>query len=303
MIKQLLRAIIVCTLMAINLTLLGSIFFVFAAIKICLPKRYEYIIYTIADQLYHLWVDINYWIFKTFLPTRWEVIGDGELDSNTWYMLTANHCSGIDILILQSVFNRTIPHLKFFMKDSLKWIPFAGQACYVLDYPLIKRYSPSEIRKNKRLIAKNKENVRTACRQLKKHPTTVVNFLEGTRNKGNKQEASPYAHLLPPQAGGTAEVLQILDPEIQTLLDVTLCYKKRTTLVDFALGKVPKITVHYKKVPLDASWRGDFYTDRAFRADIAKKLNALWQEKDNILSTWHTKDQRTKILIVKLTSF
>ena len=284
------RASLVSICLIINLAILSSAFFMALVVGTCLPiplvKRTAY---WLSEQLYHLWVDINGAIFHTMLPTIWETTIPSNLDRKQWYALVANHASGIDILVLQCIFNRKIPHLKFFMKDSLKWVPFAGQLCYLSNYPMIKRYSPQQIRKNPSLRHKNIDSVKTACKRLKQHPTTVINFCEGTRFTEEKREKtqSPYTHLLAPQAGGTALVLQHLDTQIEQLIDVTIHYQSGATLVDFIQGKVPKITIQGNLIPVNASWRGDFYTDRQFRRSITQNLQQLWSQKDKALAELH----------------
>ena len=288
------RAITVITLTCINITVLGSIFFILLILKNISPtKKLKHILFLCSEQTYHAWVDINTLIFKTCLPTKWDCDIQNDISNKAWYALVANHCSGVDILILQGAFNRKIPHLKFFMKDSLKWIPFAGQVCYLSNYPLIKRYTPSQIRKNPKLMHENVQSVINSCHNLKKQPTTIINFLEGTRltPEKHKKSKSPYKNLLPPQAGGTAIVLNELQHEIKQVLDVTISYKKGATLVDFITGNIPKISIRYKLIEVDNSWHGDFYKDRGFRASIVTKLKGIWQDKDETLEQLSTETE------------
>jgi hypothetical protein len=44
------------------------------------------------------------------------------------------------------------------------------------------------------------------------HPTTIVNFVEGSRftEEKRQQTRSPYQHLLPPKAAGIAMALNVL---------------------------------------------------------------------------------------------
>jgi len=60
----------------------------------------------------------------------------------------------VDILVLQRVFHRKIPFLKFFIKKELFWFPFLGQAWWALDFPFIKRYSKAKLQKKPHLRAK-----------------------------------------------------------------------------------------------------------------------------------------------------
>ena len=156
---------------------------------------------------------------------------------------------------------------------------------------MIKRYNAAKARKNKDYRTENIRNIEQACQTLKKRPTTIINFVEGRRYNPLKKQApknNPYKHLLAPQAGGTAMVLKQLNTEIQTLLDVTLCYQKGATLVDFICGNVRNIQVHSNIITIDPSWHGDFYEDRIFRRALTEKLQQLWQNKDTLLDRLHT---------------
>ena len=53
----------------------------------------------------------------------------------------SNHQSWVDILVLQKVFNRRIPFLKFFLKQELIWVPLLGLAWWALEFPFMRRHS------------------------------------------------------------------------------------------------------------------------------------------------------------------
>ena len=123
-----------------------------------------------------------------------------------WYLVIANHQTWVDIVILQAVFNRRIPFLKFFIKQELIWFPLLGIAWWAMDMPFMKRFSPSYLAKNPHMKGKDRETTRRACEKFRDTPTSVLNFIEGTRFSENKRvdRKSPYNHLLQPRAGGLA---------------------------------------------------------------------------------------------------
>ena len=59
------------------------------------------------------------------LPS-WDVEGVETLDRSEWYLVLANHQSWVDIAVLQRIFHRKIPFLKFFIKKELLWLPILG---------------------------------------------------------------------------------------------------------------------------------------------------------------------------------
>jgi len=98
--------------------------------------------------------------------TRWDVQGMGTLKRSEWYLVLANHQSWVDILVLQRIFHRKIPFLKFFIKKELFWFPLLGQAWWAMDFPFVKRYTKSYLRKKPHLKGKDLEITRKACEKF-----------------------------------------------------------------------------------------------------------------------------------------
>lgn len=128
------------------------------------------------------------------------------------------------------------------------------------------------------------EATRKACEHFSETPTSVMNFLEGTRFTPAKHKAlkSPYTHLLPPRPGGAAFVLGALGTSLHALLDVTIVYAEgRPSLWDLCIGKVSRVVVDVKQYPIE-SWLlpGDYQGDRSYRARFKERLGELWLAKD-----------------------
>lgn len=185
--------------------------------------------------------------------TRWEVQGIETLERSEWYLVLANHQSWVDILVLQRIFHRKIPFLKFFIKKELLWFPFLGQAWWAMDFPFVKRYTKSYLQKKPHLKGKDLEITRKACRKFKKMPVSIMNFVEGTRftNEKHRRQQSPYSHLLQPKAGGIAFVLGSMGEQIHRVLDVTIVYPDGVTSFWALLcGKIREIKVHVRSLPV-----------------------------------------------------
>ena len=122
------------------------------------------------------WVTINNaWIAAVRPGARWDVQGLEQLDARGWYLVLSNHQSWVDILVLQRVFHRRIPFLKFFLKRELIWVPVIGLAWWALDFPFMSRG------KSRGALRKDLETTRQACEKFKRIPPSVMNFVEGTR--------------------------------------------------------------------------------------------------------------------------
>ncbi|WP_445428347.1 acyltransferase [Alishewanella sp. HL-SH05] len=231
------------------------------------------------------WISVNNFTTALFTRIRWHVQGIEQLSRKEWYLIIANHQSWADILVLQKIFNRKIPFIKFFLKKELLYVPFLGICWWALDFPFMKRYSKSFLQKNPHLQGKDIETTRKACEKFRFKPVSIMNFVEGTRftQAKHQQQQSPFAHLLKPKAGGTAFVLGAMGQQLHKLLDVTIYYPQGIpTFWDYISGKVHAITVKVQVLPITEDLIGD-YNDPAYKAHFQQYINQLWLNKDQQL--------------------
>ena len=240
------------------------------------------------ERLPLYWMRSNSLIQHLTSSTTWNVTGLESLTQDSWYLLIANHQSWADILILQHVFKDKIPMPKFFLKRELLWtLPVASWACWLLGFPFMRRYSKATLAKHPTLKHKDIEATQHACQRFKQTPTTVANFIEGTRFSEKKRalQASPYRHLLRPKATGLGFCLAVLGHQFDKLINVTIIYPPgQASLWHFLAGTLTSITVQINVQPITADWLGDYQHDRAFRAQLQQKINALWQAKDEAMA-------------------
>lgn len=235
------------------------------------------------------WIGINNAIISATSGIRWHISGMESLSQDQWYLVSCNHQSWADILVLQKLSNRRIPFLKFFLKQELIKVPLLGLAWWALDFPFMKRYTKAEIEKDPSLKGKDLETTRQACEKFAYFPTSVMNFFEGTRFTVEKhqQQQSPYRHLLKPKAGGAAFTLNAMSGHLRNLLDVTIIYPPGTSrsLLAFLGGAMRdvEVVVQQRIVPAWAS-EGDYNSDPEFRARFQQWIANIWAEKDALLS-------------------
>jgi 1-acyl-sn-glycerol-3-phosphate acyltransferase len=233
------------------------------------------------------WISTN-WLMMQFAGSfRLQSSGLEGLRRDGWYLVISNHQTWVDILILQAVFNRKTPFLKFFIKQQLIWFPLLGIAWWAMDMPFMKRYSPSYLAKNPHMKGKDLETTRRACEKFRDTPTSVINFVEGTRFSEDKRVArkSPYKHLLQPRAGGLAVALSSMGELFESVVDVTMTYPDiATSFWGMCCGSHVNVIVEVHERPLE-DWlvKGNYETDREFRKHVHSWLGQLWAEKDEIL--------------------
>jgi len=182
------------------------------------------------------------------------------------------------------VLNRRIPFLKFFIKQELIWFPFLGLAWWAMDMPFMKRYSKSYLARHPEDKGKDLDATRKACRKFSHTPTSVINFVEGTRFTEEKKakRGSTYKNLLPPRAGGMALALTSMGEMFDAILDVTIVYPNgAANFWGMMCGEFEHVIIDIVRRPVDEwLYKGDYQNDREFRSRFHQWLTKLWEEKD-----------------------
>jgi 1-acyl-sn-glycerol-3-phosphate acyltransferase len=273
------------TLIALNTAIHATPLLLLAVLKLLVPiTAFRNVISGVLVGIAESWIAVNSWLMATLGRVRIEVEGLQGLKRRGWYLVICNHQSWVDIPVLQQVFNRRIPFLKFFLKSQLIWVPVLGLAWWALDFPFMKRYSKEQLAQRPELRGKDIESTRRACEKYRKLPVSVMNFVEGTRFTETKhdRQGAPFRNLLCPRAGGIAFVLDAMGDMMNAVVDVTVIYPGgRPGIVDLLAGRIREVRVKVHAFPVPASLLGgDYENDAAFRERFQAWLNALWAEKD-----------------------
>jgi 1-acyl-sn-glycerol-3-phosphate acyltransferase len=292
------RGIVASLLLGINTCFWCAALFAVALVKLALPaKPARAATDRLLNAIAHQWIACNSGWMRLTQRTRWDVDGLQALEPGGWYMVGANHQSWADIFVLQHLLNRRIPLLKFVLKQQLIYVPVIGLAWWALDFPFMRRHSQAYLERHPEKRVEDLEATRRACEKFALVPTSVMNFVEGTRFTANKHDAqnSPYRHLLKPKAGALAQALSVLGERFNSYLDITIVYPKGApTFWQFLCGSVPEIVVRARRRPIPPEFRSDEYaSDLEFRKAVEHWLQDLWREKDlQIDALLHPNGQR-----------
>jgi 1-acyl-sn-glycerol-3-phosphate acyltransferase len=265
---------------AVNTVFWSSLLLVVALCKWAIPAQgWRTFCSKLLNAIGRDWIMCNNLGLQFTKKIDWDVQGVDTLKPNVWYLVLANHQTWVDIVVLQKVFHRKIPFLKFFLKKELIWVPVLGIVWWVLDFPFMRRSSS---------VQKDFETARNACEKFKIVPVSVMNFIEGTRFTLEKREKqhSPFKNLLKPKAGGTAIVLDTLGKQLHSILDVTIVYPEGAQGIwSFLCCGSMAVKVRVRELPVTPELFGDYLGDKEFRRRFNKWLNSLWAEKDNLIET------------------
>jgi len=258
----------------------------FALIKLLLPVKAARLLLTRwIMSIGEFWIAMNAHVFAAFNNTRWDIRGVDTLSPDKWYLLIANHQTWVDVVVLQTALNHKIPFLKFFIKQQLIWFPLLGMAWWAMDMPFMKRYSKSYLAKHPDKKGSDLEATRKACEKFKNTPTTVINFIEGTRFSAEKKakRGSEYQNLLPPRAGGIALALASMGDMLDVMLDVTIVYPDGSPprFWELMCGEFNSVIVDVRQRDIE-DWmvQGNYSNDRDHRKVFHQWLTEIWWEKD-----------------------
>lgn len=261
-------------------------------IKFCIPiPRVEKFCYHIMAQVYRLAIICDNFLLYKILKIKIHLHNPNALDEKThfpgqWFTLVANHQSWMDILILQGLFYNKIPVLKFLVKREMIFVPVVGIICWAYEFPFLER------KKNKLSHGKHDlQNIKKSLMRFKKSPTTVVNFLEGTRfhPRKNKIEIKQYEYLLPPKTGGFNLIKEEMQEYLNELIDVTIFYHIPSTLTSTSTtstnyifwkmmsGQLKEISLQVERIPFQ----------EIKHKNVDDLLKDRWKKKDQLLQIWH----------------
>ncbi len=283
-----LRGALAALLLGLNTIVCCTPLFIVSLFKLCLPfAAAQRVTDELMRHIHEAWISNNKAWMNLLGNTRWQVDGLAGLDYQHSYLITSNHQSWVDILVLQYVLNRRIQPLKFFLKQELIWVPVIGLAWWALGFPFMKRYSKAYLDKHPEKRGKDLETTRKTCAKFRGKPTAIFNFAEGTRFTAAKhrQQQSPFRHLLKPKAGGIAFVLDAMGEQLESIIDVTIHYPEGAPgFWDLLCGRVRRIVVQFEELAIPDDFLGRSYDqDEEYRLAFQRWINRLWEVKDERL--------------------
>jgi 1-acyl-sn-glycerol-3-phosphate acyltransferase len=279
-----LRAALIAILMVLNLIPWGTLVFLGGLPKLLSWGSGRRRVIQLMSWFGERWVQGNDQIFDWLLDTRWEVEGLDELRRDGHYLVISNHVSWVDIFALNRAFLGRGPFIRFFMKRPLLWFPIAGQACWALEFPFMRRYTPEYLKRYPEKRGLDLETTKIACRRYRQVPVAILNFLEGTRFTRSKHDdqQSPYRHLLRPRVGGIGFVLASFAEQLDAMYDITLVYPHRdVTLWHFLTNRLEWVRLEARRIPVPAKFFSAGITEPGpARDDFKQWVDEIWREKD-----------------------
>ena len=268
-----------------NLALWASLIIALGCLKLIVPiKPFRRMLASVMHFCMFAFGKISVAMIYLFNPIKIERQFSAPVSLQSWYLIVANHLSYLDIILLIELAAGRIPAPKFFLKKELIWLPFVGLGAWALDMPFMRRYSRAFVAKHPHLAGKDIETTKRYCQRFTETPTTVINFVEGTRFTPAKHASkkSDYVALLPPKAGGIAFTMATMGDLFTNILDISLLYpdNRKHPMMAMLSGQMKRIIIDVNVLELPSQAKGDYFKDEQFRVGFQSWLNELWRAKD-----------------------
>lgn len=284
-IKTIYYAILSVAVLLFNASIVAMPIIVLSLLKLIIPiKSVRFVLTTMLEYVARVWVAMNILATKIMSPTNIDIEIATELDKQKSYLIISNHRSWLDTLILQLTFHNKIAFPKFFMKFQMFYVPLIGLICWALEFPAMKRYKKEYLEKHPEKKGEDILRTKEYCAKLPTRPTTIVNFIEGTRRTEQKAKKSDFKNLLNPKAGGIAVILESLN-RIDGILNTTIVYETADeSLWRFMCRETKNIKVKVDFIPKSEIPLGDYFNNEADKKNFQNWLNKLWEKNDNYIS-------------------
>ncbi len=283
------------TLQMLNLAFWATLIVILGLLKLICPfTKLTNLLSRVAEQLAIYFGVVSVFLIETINRIKIDINISGALSTRNWYLMMVNHRSYLDVILMIAFAHKRVPSPKFFLKKELIWLPFVGFGAWALDMPFMQRYSRAYLDKYPEKRSKDIETTRAKCQMYVDRPTTIVNFVEGTRYTPEKHrdKQSPYTHLLRPKAAGVAFTLSAMGELFTNIIDVSVLYPHNVKhpMLDMLCGNMKRIVIEVNVLPVDDSLIGNYEGDEAFRLRFQSWLNTLWNNKDMRIKAFLAQD-------------
>jgi 1-acyl-sn-glycerol-3-phosphate acyltransferase len=224
---------------------------------------------------------------RSFLLTgcKIKVLGAEAIKEGESAFIISNHKSMADFFLIHSVAiqKNMIGYCRYFVKDSVKWIPFFGWGMWLMNMIMLRRDWSTD-----------RKRIYQSFRLYTKHrlPLWLISYSEGSRFSVEKvKESQDYSiqtgkpvlkHVILPRTRGFVISIKELRGYITALYDVTLIYSKKDpnivpTLFDYFTANLSNFSleVHIRRFSIEDLPHSD--------NDLSGFLHQRFQEKDKFL--------------------
>ncbi|XP_006004807.1 1-acyl-sn-glycerol-3-phosphate acyltransferase epsilon isoform X2 [Latimeria chalumnae] len=227
-----------------------------------LPSRFYH---RVDDRLYHIYQSMVLFFFESYTGVEVIIYGDlPEGKENVVYL--SNHQCTVDWIIadMLAIRQNALGHVRYVLKDGLKWLPLYGWYFSQHGGIYVKRsYKFNEKAMRNKLLSQTRTGT----------PMYLVIFPEGTRYNpeipniiadsqafAKKEGLAMLKHVLTPRVKATCVAVDAMKDDLDAIYDVTVAYEgtvdskgKRKTapsMPEFLCKECPRVHIYFERIDL-----------------------------------------------------
>ncbi|XP_052007650.1 1-acyl-sn-glycerol-3-phosphate acyltransferase epsilon-like isoform X2 [Xyrauchen texanus] len=226
-----------------------------------LPAR---LFHTVDDRVYSVYQSMVLFFFENYTGVEVVIYGDIPKKENVVYL--SNHQSTADWIIadMLAVRQNALGHVRYVLKDGLKWLPLYGWYFSQHGGVYVKRSAKFE---EKAMRKKLSSQVKLGT------PMFLVIFPEGTRYNSElkkviedsqafaaKEGLAVLKHILTPRMKASHVAIETMRDHLDAVYDITVAYegtltadgqrRSAPTMPEFLCKECPRVHIYFQRVDI-----------------------------------------------------
>ncbi|XP_052007649.1 1-acyl-sn-glycerol-3-phosphate acyltransferase epsilon-like isoform X1 [Xyrauchen texanus] len=262
-----------------------------------LPAR---LFHTVDDRVYSVYQSMVLFFFENYTGVEVVIYGDIPKKENVVYL--SNHQSTADWIIadMLAVRQNALGHVRYVLKDGLKWLPLYGWYFSQHGGVYVKRSAKFE---EKAMRKKLSSQVKLGT------PMFLVIFPEGTRYNSElkkviedsqafaaKEGLAVLKHILTPRMKASHVAIETMRDHLDAVYDITVAYegtltadgqrRSAPTMPEFLCKECPRVHIYFQRVDIREVPQEPVF----FR----RWLHERFEIKDQLLKTFYESEDPEK---------
>lgn len=262
-----------------------------------LPTR---LYHTVDDRAYSLYQSMILFFFENYTGVEIVIYGNIPKKENVVYL--SNHQSTTDWVIadMLAIRQNALGHVRYVLKDGLKWLPLYGWYFSQHGSVYVKRSATFDERAMKKKLS-SQTKLGT--------PMFLVIFPEGTRYNpelkkvisdsqafASKEGLSVLKHILTPRMKASHVAIETMKEHLDAVYDITVAYEgtltadgqrhPAPTMPEFLCKECPRVHIHFNRVDIREIPEEPIF----FR----RWLHERFEIKDKLLTTFYESEDPEK---------
>ncbi|CAF1053197.1 unnamed protein product [Rotaria sordida] len=267
----------------------------------------HYIYRRCDDYLYSLYQKFVLFFFEHWTNTKIYFHGDYEeiMKKKENVLFISNHQSSVDWIIanMLAVRQDSLGHIRYILKNELKWIPLYGFYFQQHGCIYVHRNDKGDLERVEKGIGQIKSNGLPVWLVIfpegtRYNPIKSQDVIERSRQFAKQKGVPPFDNVLYPRTGATIAAINALKDNFDAVYDVTVMYSPTydenrqirlaaSSMAEFLQGQTKELHIHIKRISIDT-------VPSKTNEQISNWLYQRFIIKDKLLKYFYDKNRKNK---------